>query len=106
MPIITLLTDFGTRDSYLGEVRGVLLSRAPGAVLADISHEVALGDIRAGAYLVDRTWRRFPPGTVHFAVVDPGVGGARAALALRAEGQFFVGPDNGLLSPVVDRAEE
>jgi S-adenosyl-L-methionine hydrolase (adenosine-forming) len=106
MPIITLLTDFGSRDSYVGEVRGVLLSLAPGAVLADISHDVALGDIRAGAYLLDRTWRGFPAGTVHFAVVDPGVGGARAALAFRAGGHFFVGPDNGLFTPVLDQADE
>jgi S-adenosyl-L-methionine hydrolase (adenosine-forming) len=105
MPIITLLTDFGTRDSYVGEIRGVLLSRAPGVVLADISHEVALGDVRAAAYLLLRSWRAFPAGTVHLAVIDPDVGGARAALALRAEGHWFVGPDNGLFTPVLDRAD-
>lgn len=106
MPIITLLTDFGARDSYVGEVRGVLLARAPGAVLADISHEIPSGDIRAGAYVLGRVWRRFPAGTVHLAVIDPGVGGARLALALRSEGHFFVGPDNGLFTPVLERADE
>jgi S-adenosylmethionine hydrolase len=106
MPIITLLTDFGTRDSYVGEIRGVLLARAPGAVLADISHEIGLGDIRAGAYVLGRAWRRFPAGTVHLAVIDPGVGGARLALAVRSEGHFFVGPDNGLFTPVLERADQ
>lgn len=106
MSVITLLTDFGTRDSYVGEMRGVLLTRAPGAVLADISHEVALGDVRAGAYLLGRSWRAFPAGTIHLAIVDPGVGGPRAALALRSEEHYFVGPDNGLFTPVLDRADE
>ncbi len=105
MRIITLLTDFGTRDSYVGEMRGVLLSLAPGATLADVSHEVAPGDVRAGAYLLGRSWIRFPAGSVHVAVVDPGVGGGRAALALGAEGHFFVGPDNGLLTPALGRAD-
>jgi S-adenosylmethionine hydrolase len=106
MPVITLLTDFGTRDSYVGEVRGALLTRAPGAVLADISHEIPLGDIRAAAYVLGRSWQAFPAGTVHLAVIDPGVGGARAALALRAEGHFFVGPDNGLFTPVLHGADQ
>ncbi|HEU5171525.1 MAG TPA: SAM-dependent chlorinase/fluorinase [Gemmatimonadales bacterium] len=102
MPVITLLTDFGTRDSYVAEVRGVLLSRAPGAVLADITHDIAPGDIGAAAYVLGRAWHRFPSGTVHLAVVDPGVGTARSALALRAHGHYFVGPDNGLFTPVLD----
>jgi hypothetical protein len=107
MPVvISLLTDFGTRDSYVGEMRGVLLTQAPGAVLADISHDIPPGDIRAGAYVLGRSWRAFPSGTVHLAVVDPGVGGARAALALRSEGHYFVGPDNGLFTPVLGSAHE
>ncbi len=106
MPVISLLTDFGTRDSYVGEMRGVLLARAPGALLADISHDVRLGDVRAAAYLLGRTWRSFPAGTVHLAVVDPGVGGARAALALGAGGHYFVGPDNGLFTPVLPGADQ
>lgn len=98
--IITLLTDFGTRDSYLGEVRGVLLSLSPGATLVDLTHEILPGDIAAGAYILDRCRRQFPAGTVHLAVVDPGVGTSRAALAVRAHGQFFVGPDNGLFTRI------
>jgi S-adenosyl-L-methionine hydrolase (adenosine-forming) len=105
MTVITLLTDFGTTDSYVGEMKGVLLSRAPGAVLVDVSHGVAPGDVRSAAYILGRTWHRFPSGTVHLAVVDPGVGGARAALALGARGHFFVGPDNGVFTPVLHDTE-
>jgi S-adenosylmethionine hydrolase len=101
MSIITLLTDFGTIDSYVGEMRGVLLSRAPGAVLVDLSHGVAPGDVRSAAYILSRAWHWYPRGTVHLVVVDPGVGGARAALALGAKGHFFVGPDNGVFTPVL-----
>jgi hypothetical protein len=96
--IITLLTDFGLADSYVAEVKGVLLSRAPGAVLVDVTHHVSPGDVRAGQYLLARAWHRFPEGTVHLAVVDPGVGTARRALAAEAAGHRFVAPDNGLLS--------
>jgi S-adenosylmethionine hydrolase len=98
MPIITLLTDFGLSDSYVAEVKGVLLSRAPGATLVDITHQVAPGDLRGGQFLLERAWHRFPAGTVHLAVVDPGVGTARRALAGAAAGHCFVAPDNGLLS--------
>ena len=98
MPIITLLTDFGLSDSYVAEVKAVLLSRAPGATLVDVTHQVAPGDVRAGQYLLARAWQRFPAGTVHLAVVDPGVGTARRALAAAAAGHVFVAPDNGLLS--------
>jgi S-adenosylmethionine hydrolase len=96
--IITLLSDFGTRDSYVGEVRAVLASQAHPASLIDITHEVPPGDVRAAQYLFSRVWHRFPRGTVHFVVVDPGVGTDRRALAAEAAGQFFVAPDNGLLS--------
>jgi S-adenosylmethionine hydrolase len=96
--IITLLTDFGLADSYVAEVKGVLLSRAPGAVIVDVTHQVSPGDVRAGQFLLARAWHRFPPGTVHLAVVDPGVGTARRALAAAAGGHWFVAPDNGLLS--------
>ena len=96
--IITLLTDFGLSDSYVAEVKGVLLTRAPAATLVDITHQVSPGDVRAGQFILMRTWQRFPPGTVHLAVVDPGVGTARRALAAAAGGHWFVAPDNGLLS--------
>lgn len=96
--IITLLTDFGTSDSYVAEMKAVLLSSASSAALVDISHQVAPGDIRAGQYLLSRAWRHFPRATVHLAIVDPGVGTARRALAAELDGQRFVAPDNGLLS--------
>ena len=96
--LITLLTDFGTTDSYVGEVKGVLLSQVHGAALVDISHQVPPGDVRAGQYILSRVWHRFPQGSVHFAVIDPGVGTERRALAASAAGHFFVAPDNGLLS--------
>lgn len=97
-PLITLLTDFGLADSYVGEVKAVLAAQAPGAMLVDITHLVPPGDIRAGQYILSRVWHRFPPGTVHLAVVDPGVGTPRRALAGEAAGHYFVAPDNGLLS--------
>ena len=96
--IITLLTDFGVADSYVAEMKGVLLSRAPQATLIDISHAIAPGDVRAGQYVLSRTWHQFPRGTVHIAVVDPGVGTERRALAAESGGHFFLAPDNGLLS--------
>jgi S-adenosyl-L-methionine hydrolase (adenosine-forming) len=105
MPLVTLLTDFGTSDSYVAEIKGVLLERCPSATLVDVTHAVPPGDIRAGAYLLGRVWPRFPRDTVHLAVVDPGVGTARAALALRAHGHWFVGPDNGLFTGVLRDAE-
>ncbi len=105
MPIITLLTDYGTTDSYVGELKGVLLSLAPGATLVDLTHQIAPGDVVAAAYVLSRAWHRFPPGTVHLAVVDPGVGTARSALALRTREHAFVGPDNGLFSGLLKAAE-
>ena len=104
-PVITLLTDFGTSDSYVAEVKGVLLTRAPGAVLVDVSHDVTAGDILSAQYLLARTWHRFPAGTIHFAVVDPGVGSPRRALAARQAGHGFVAPDNGVLTPVLAGAQ-
>src|SRR4051794_5769668 len=105
MTLITILTDFGTADSYVAEVKGVLLSGAPGATLVDVTNEVAPGDIRSAAYILERTWHRFPPSTIHLVVVDPGVGSSRAALAFSARGHYFVGPDNGVFTPVLHDAE-
>jgi len=99
-PIITLLTDFGTRDNYVGELKAVLASHAHPALLIDITHDVPPGDVRAAQYIFSRVWHRFPQGSVHLVVVDPGVGTARRALAAEAAGQFFVAPDNGLLTPL------
>ena len=103
--VITLLTDFGTADGYVGEMKGVLLFSAPDAALVDISHEVAPQDVDGARLAVARYWRRFPAGTVHLVVVDPGVGGSRAAIAVESEQRFLVGPDNGVLSPALLHAD-
>lgn len=100
MSLVTLLSDFGSVDGYLAEVKGTLLSLAPGVQLVDITHDVPAGDIADAAYAIGRSWRRFPEGTIHLCVVDPGVGTTRRGLAVAAGGQFFVGPDNGLFSDV------
>jgi S-adenosyl-L-methionine hydrolase (adenosine-forming) len=104
MTLVTLLTDFGSADPYVAEMRGVLYSRAPGVTLTDLSHGIPPGDVRAAAYLLGRAWHRFPAGTVHLVVVDPGVGTGRAALAFGAGGHWFVGPDNGVFTAVLDQA--
>lgn len=105
MTFVTLLTDFGTTDSYVAEMKGVLLSGAPAAVLVDVSHGISPGDVRSAAYILGRTWHRFPSGAIHLVVVDPGVGTSRAPLALSAHDHYFVGPDNGVFSPVLRDAE-
>ncbi len=97
--IITLLTDYGSGDSYVAELKAVLLSRAV-ATLVDVTHQIPPGDVPAAQYVLSRVWHRFPPGTVHLVVVDPGVGTGRRALAAEAGGHRFVAPDNGLLSPL------
>lgn len=99
--LVTLLTDFGTADGYVAEMKGVLLSGAPGVQVVDVSHDVAAQDVEGARLAVARYWRRFPAGTVHVAVVDPGVGTERRALAVESDGRFLVGPDNGLLSPAL-----
>jgi len=103
-PVVTLLTDFGLRDSYVAEMKAVVLTLVPAATIVDITHGVPPGDLRAGQYLLQRSWQRFPVGAVHVAVVDPGVGSSRRALAVSAGGHFFVGPDNGVLEAVLDDA--
>jgi hypothetical protein len=92
------MTDFGLCDSFVGVMKGVVLSRCPGARIVDITHLVPAGDVRAGAFALLTAYRYFPKGTVHVAVVDPGVGSARRAIAARGSDVTFVGPDNGLLS--------
>lgn len=98
MQIITLTTDFGTQDWFVGTMKGVILGIAPRAAIVDITHEIPAGDIRAGAFALAAGCRFFPKGTVHVAVVDPGVGGARKAIAVQTAKYAFVGPDNGVLS--------
>lgn len=96
--IITLLTDFGSADGYVGEMKGVLATYAPDCTVVDIAHDIAAHDVESGRLALARYWRRFPEGTVHVVVVDPRVGGPRVALAVESEGRFLVGPDNGVLS--------
>jgi S-adenosylmethionine hydrolase len=103
--LLTLLTDFGTADYYVGAVKGTVLRLAPGAAVVDVSHAVPPGDVETAAFLLAAAAPAFPDGTVHLAVVDPGVGSGRRILAARAGGALFVAPDNGLLTPFLDGAE-
>lgn len=96
--IVTLTTDFGIQDAFVGAMKGVLLSRCPRAQIVDITHEIPPQAVRTGALRLASVAAYFPAGTVHLAVVDPGVGGARRAIAIQANAQHFVGPDNGVLS--------
>jgi S-adenosylmethionine hydrolase len=99
--LVTLLTDFGAQDAFVGTMKGVLLSLAPDVTVVDLTHQVPPQDIRAGAFLLHTARRFFPPGTVHLAVVDPGVGGPRRPVAARIGDSCYVCPDNGLLSYVL-----
>ncbi len=101
-PIITLMTDFGTRDIYVGVMKGVILARCPSATLVDLTHEIPPQEIRAARYHVETGYSFFAPGTVHVIVVDPGVGSERRILAASAHGQKFVAPDNGVLTGVLE----
>jgi S-adenosylmethionine hydrolase len=96
--LITLLTDFGTQDGYVGAMKGVIHRELPGAQVVDLTHEIPPQDVLAGAFALAQAAPWFPPGTVHVAVVDPGVGSSRRALIASAHGSLLVGPDNGLLS--------
>lgn len=108
--VLTLLTDFGLTDYYVGAVKGTVLRLAPGSALVDLSHDVVPGDVAGAAFLLGAAAPSFPPGTVHLAVVDPGVGSERRILvARRGEARrgeaLYVAPDNGLLTPLLDGAE-
>jgi len=96
--IITLLSDFGLQDGYVASMKGVILSICPDVQLVDISHMIPPQDIRAGAFILGAVYGDFPPGTIHLAVVDPGVGTNRRAIAIETPSCFFVGPDNGIFS--------
>jgi hypothetical protein len=102
--IVTLLTDFGLHDPFVGVMKAVVLSRFPHARIVDVCHDVAPYAVAEGAFWLERSYGWFPAGTVHVAVVDPGVGSERLALAVRAGGHVFVGPDNGLLRAAIARA--
>lgn len=102
VPLITLLTDFGTADYFVAAVKGVILGLNPEARIVDITHDIPPQDIEAAAYTLLAAQTAFPTGTIHMAVVDPGVGSARRAIVIQSGKQFFVGPDNGLFSYVCD----
>ena len=96
MRIVTLTTDFGTRDAYVASMKGVMLSIFPSITLVDVTHDVPPQDIRAGRWVLEDVYSYFPRGTIHLAVVDPGVGTRRRPVIVEAANRFFVGPDNGL----------
>lgn len=102
-PIITLTTDFGLSDYFVGSVKGVLLRQAPGVRLVDITHDIPPQDLISAAFVLKEISSYFPSGTVHLSVVDPGVGTDRRKIIAVEEGQFFVAPDNGLLTYLVQR---
>jgi len=102
-PVISLLTDFGTADYFVGAVKGAILSVNPQVVIVDITHEIPGQDIEAGAFMLLAAYKTFPAGTVHVAVVDPGVGSTRRPIIVAANEQLFVGPDNGIFSYIYER---
>ena len=104
MPIITLTTDFGESSPYVAQMKGVILTAAPGTTIVDISHTVAPQSIRQGALVLRDVFHCFPVGTVHVAVVDPGVGTDRRILAARIDARWLVAPDNGLISALVSKS--
>jgi hypothetical protein len=104
LKLITLLTDFGLQDGYPGIMKGVIWGIAPDAQIADLTHSIHPQDILEGSLALGRAAPYFPPGTIHLAVVDPGVGTGRRAMAAQIGGCFFVGPDNGLCTALLDQA--
>src|ERR1051326_1019953 len=99
--IITLTTDFGLSDPFVGIMKGVILQIAPAVQIVDITHDVRSYDLTAAAFLINSAYRYFPAGTIHVIVVDPGVGSARRPIAVSAANQYFIAPDNGVLSHVL-----
>jgi len=98
--VITLTTDFGTRDAYVGAMKGVIYSLAPRALVVDITHEIQPGNVEGAAFVLESFHTYFPGGTIHLVVVDPGVGSSRRALAVESDRRIYVGPDNGVFEPV------
>lgn len=104
MNLVTLLTDFGSRDGYAAAVKGSILTVNPLAVISDITHDVAPFDIEGAAFVLKTSCVFFPKGSIHVAVVDPGVGTSRKAMAVKAGGHYFVGPDNGIFTDILREA--
>jgi S-adenosyl-L-methionine hydrolase (adenosine-forming) len=101
--VITLLTDFGAEDYFVGAMKGVILTRSPGSILVDITHDIPAHDIQAAAFTLNGAYAWFPAGSIHLAVVDPGVGSARRPILVHSGDHLFVGPDNGLFTLVLDQ---
>jgi S-adenosyl-L-methionine hydrolase (adenosine-forming) len=101
-PLITLLTDFGLKDHFVGVMKGVIASIAPAARVIDITHEVEPYAVTQAQFILAQSWPFFPKGTIHVAIVDPGVGSARRPILVQAHGHLFVGPDNGLFSDLFE----
>lgn len=104
-PIITLATDYGTRDHYVSVMKGVILNIHRDVRIVDVSHDIPPQDIMAAAWITRNSAFMYPPGTVHVVVVDPGVGTSRKSVAVRIHDQIFVGPDNGLFTLVANGDE-
>ena len=105
MSIITITTDFGIKNEFVGVMKGVIYSVAPDVNIVDLTHSIAPQNVLEGAFAVWRAYSFFPQNTVHLFVVDPGVGTKRRPIAARIGDAFFVGPDNGLLTPIIEDAE-
>src|SRR5262245_2514935 len=108
MAIITLTTDFGTSDGYVGPLKGVILRLAgtPPPVIADVAHDIPPGDIAHAAWVIATSSIEFPQRSIHVVVVDPGVGGARREVVVRARDRWYVGPDNGVFAYLAERPSE
>ncbi|BCB96417.1 hypothetical protein JZK55_13390 [Dissulfurispira thermophila] len=104
--IITLTTDFGYKDPFVGEMKGVILSINPSVKLVDITHGIKPHSIEEGAFIIASSYKYFPPNTIHIVVVDPGVGSERRPIIVEADNHYFVGPDNGIFSYMVSFAEK
>jgi len=104
--VITITTDFGHQGPFVGVMKGAVLTRFPAARLVDLTHEILVHWPAEAGFWLARSYQYFPAGTVHVAVVDPGVGTSRSIIAVRADGHLFLAPDNGLLAPLVARAQE
>lgn len=105
-PLITLLTDFGHLDPYVGVMKGVILARCPGARVVDLTHEIDAQEVGEANFALRGSHPYFPPGTIHVVVVDPGVGSTRRILCARSHGMLFLAPDNGVLTGVVGEQDE
>ncbi len=102
MAVISLTTDFGTRDEYVGVLKAVICGINPQALVIDITHHIAPHDVAGAAFMLKSTFTWFPIASIHVAVIDPGVGGTRAIVAARVAGHYLIAPDNGLLAPLID----